>query len=524
MNETHVKSDKKHHDKELYRQMRAVPGETLWKNEVPLFNKATPEERLKKVSVVRAVGAHFATAGTDDQKREVMAWLIGLLHDPAEKVRRYAMAAIPKIGAGQREEKELLALLRKTTNDREKKFLGQTLAKIGGSATLAVVSRVRGLPGHTEQKVKANVARIERPSVIRMHSNFSQFSGLRINLRCRRGLEKILAEEVEERSGKQGKFKIISVRGSVGTVAPAGQFTLADIYAFRCFATAGFVLGTVQAGGDAETIEKLASIIVSPLSYNILTTFTDGSLRYRLEFIARGHQRGAVRQIAGRAYAMNPAILNDSHCALWEIDIYPAGQGAMSVELRPRLSPDLRYYYRTDDIPAASHPPLAACMARLAGKAIDDIVWDPFCGSGLELIEKTLLGGVKSIYGTDLSSEAVAIAKANFAASKEKLVQASFAISDFRNFTRVQGLGPASVTLIITNPPMGRRVRVPNLSGLIADLFAVAAAALKPGGRLVFANPLQIEPRDPSLKLQFRQVIDLGGFDCRLEKYLKAKS
>jgi len=56
---------------------------------------------------------------------------------------------------------------------------------------------------------------------------------------------------------------------------------------------------------------------------------------------------------------------------------------------------------------------------------------------------------------------------------------------------------------------------------LFADLFDVAAAVLKPGGRLVFANPLRIEPTDPSLKFKYRQVIDLGGFDCRLEMYLK---
>jgi len=59
------------------------------------------------------------------------------------------------------------------------------------------------------------------------------------------------------------------------------------------------------------------------------------------------------------------------------------------------------------------------------------------------------------------------------------------------------------------------------MRGLFRDLFAVAAEVLKPGGRLVFANPLRIEPLDPSLKLKYRQVIDLGGFDCRLEMYLK---
>jgi tRNA G10 N-methylase Trm11 len=202
------------------------------------------------------------------------------------------------------------------------------------------------------------------------------------------------------------------------------------------------------------------------------------------------------------------------------MDLLPIGHG-ISVELRPKLTPDPRFTYREDDIRAASHPPLAACMARLSRRVNHEIVWDPFCGSGLELIERARLGGVQSIYGTDLSPDAIAISRANFAAAKVTAVQSKFACCDFRDYVKVEGLGPESVTLIITNPPMGRRIRVPNLRGLFGDLFAVAARVLKPGGRLIFANPLRIEPRDSSLILKYRKVIDLGGFNCRLEMYLK---
>ena len=59
----------------------------------------------------------------------------------------------------------------------------------------------------------------------------------------------------------------------------------------------------------------------------------------------------------------------------------------------------------------------ATVLARLAGAEPDDVVWDPFCGSGLELIERTLLGGVSRIFGTDLSEEAVVIAGQNLAAA-----------------------------------------------------------------------------------------------------------
>jgi tRNA G10 N-methylase Trm11 len=137
------------------------------------------------------------------------------------------------------------------------------------------------------------------------------------------------------------------------------------------------------------------------------------------------------------------------------------------------------------------------------------------------LIERARLGGVQSIYGTDINPDAIAICRANFVAAQVKGVRLRLACCDFRDYAKMEGLGPKSVTLIITNPPMGRRIRVPNLRGLFGDLFAVAAAVLKPGGRLIFANPMRIGPLDPSLQLKYRKVIDLGGFNCRLEMYLK---
>jgi 23S rRNA G2445 N2-methylase RlmL len=252
----------------------------------------------------------------------------------------------------------------------------------------------------------------------------------------------------------------------------------------------------------------------------LLETFTEGSIRYRLDFVDKGHQRGAVRNVVNRAYALCPEILNDAREAPWAMDLHPTGHGT-SVELRPKITPDPRLYYRTDDIPAASHPPLAACMARLAGRMSEEVIWDPFCGSGLELIESALLGGVKGIHGTDLSPAALKIAQANVEAAKLAGVQARFDCVDFHDFVKVPGLGPNSVTLVITNPPMGRRVPVPNLARLIGDLFTVAGQVLKPGGRLVFANPLKVEPQGAPFKLESREVIDLGGFDCRLEKYIK---
>jgi tRNA G10 N-methylase Trm11 len=222
-----------------------------------------------------------------------------------------------------------------------------------------------------------------------------------------------------------------------------------------------------------------------------------------------------VRDIANRAYALCPDLLNDARSAPWAVEIHPH-RGRFAVELRPRFSPDPRFTYRRLDVPAASHPPLAACMARLAGSKRDDVVWDPFCGSGLELIERGLLGGVRKLLGSDRSAEAIDVAKCNLAASGLR-VTSDFFHGDFRN----ANLAPGSISQIISNPPMGRRVPIADLQGLIRDLFDVAARVLQPGGVLVFANPLSSRPSDTRLKLDSTQRIDLGGFDVYLEKFIK---
>ncbi len=516
-----MKSGGKNPAKELYQRLRTLPWEELWNNEVPRFDRATPRERFERVAVIRAVGVVFSESGPAGEKAKVVSWLRNLLRDPEEKIRRYAMAAIPKIGASADDEAELLSLATATASERERKHLSQTLGRIGGVATLKAIKRGAGaLLPQMRQKVEASVARAERPGTIRMDALLSDVAELRVHLRGRRGLEQFVREEVEQCPRTQKKFRVVQVSNGLVVLRPEAAFSAGDIYALRCFSSAGFVLGEVSCPSNARMIEALAQAITSPTAQRIFKTFTDGSMRYRLEFIGKGHQRAAVRAVANAAYARCPEILNDARSATWSVNIHPAGRMASLVELLPKFSPDPRYNYRRRDVPAASHPPLAACMARLAGRANDEIVWDPFCGSGLELIERALLGGVKKLICSDRSADAIVIARENFESAKMRALSAQFACCDFRDYAMIEGMGANIATLIITNPPMGRRVPIRDLRGLIEDLFSVAATVLKPGGRLVLANPVSIIP-PPALRLQFRQVIDLGGFDVRLEKYVK---
>lgn len=495
-------------DKELYRQFRTLSWERLWNVEVAQFNGATQDARAGMVALIRAVGVVFLESGPPELRDEVRAWLRALLADPHEKIRRYAMNALPKVGAGNEEEERMLKMLRSTDIEREKKFLTGALEKIGGERTLTLV---RGHLPQTEQKTRAALARSGNPGVLRRDGILEKIEDIQIHLRGRRGLEDVVRREVEESAPTM--FRVVNVTGGLVAIAPLRPFSLGDLYALRCFGTAGFFLGTAAPEG-------LAGIISSPTARKILETFTGGAPRYRLDFVSKGHQRGAVRKLANEVYARCPDILNDPRNALWAMDIHSTGAGE-SVELRPRFSPDPRFAYRVRSLPAASHPPLAASMAWLAGMMHNEIVWDPFCGSGIELIECAKRGGVRWLHGTDLSADAVTAAQLNFAASDTGPVNATFTCTDFRDHAGVEGGGPGQVSLIVTNPPLGMRVPVPNLRELIHDLFDVASRALKAGGRLIFVNPIRLESPHPSLRLQSRRLVDMSGFDCRLEVWLK---
>lgn len=499
--------------KDLYRHYRSVPWLQLWEREVPRFDQATPRDRVRQVALIRALGAGFANSAPTDLQEPVRAWLRGLLQDPEEKVRRYALNALPKTGASETEEKKILSLLQSPATEREKKHVSRALEKIGGAATLAQVCQDPSLPRFTEQRAKANLARQFHPTTIRMDAPLPAGEPISIQLRCRPGFEAILAEELaslplpHQVAGRETGLLRLSV---------PGPFRLSDLYGLRCFSTLSFLLGAVSKKADPDSISAIARALTSPLSRRILSAFTQGPLRYRLEFMALGHRRGLVHAVVKKAYELWPELLNDSREAPWAVEIHPSRTG-QTVELRPRLTPDPRFPYRQKDVPAASHPPLAAALARWARPLPDEVVWDPFCGSGLELIERTRLGGVRRVLGTDLSPAAIEAARINWNAAGPTATSADFHRGDFRDFSKIRGWAPASVSLILTNPPLGKRVPIPDRQALFRDLYAAAASALRPGGRMVWINPLKTGPTERSLRLESSQHVDLGGFACRLE-------
>ncbi len=492
---------------EIYRALRGLGWERLWGVEVPKFNEGSAAYRVANVALVRAVGVVFLESGDTSRRDAVLDWLRGLLHDPEERIRRYAMAALPKIGAPLEVERELAVIARKAGGERERRHVGRALAKVGGSDSLGVLDV---LSGGVAQKIKACAAR-EAGASVRLDAEVP--AGTSLQLRGRRGMEGFVRSEFDENHRLHRMMRLRGVQKGVVGLEAMGKFTLGDVFSLRCFGTAGFVLGEVERDWDA-----VARVIACERSFGIVEALTVGVPRYRLEFVGEGHRRGAVAAIAERVHELRPEMLNDARSAVWAVELHPLGN-RLSVEMRPRLVPDPRFDYRVADVPAASHPPLASAMARLAehGKS----VWDPFCGSGLELIERARLGGVRCVYGSDLSREAVRIAGANMDAAGVRGARV-LKCCDFREFPRLARVRPGELDCIITNPPLGRRVPVPDLEAMIGDLFALAGDLLRPGGVMVLANPVGMAASQASrLRRDFSQRVDFGGFDCRIERYRK---
>lgn len=501
----------------LYRELRQLSAEELWRTEVPRFNRAPARERVQRVAVIRAVGVVIGSTGTPELLSAAREWVRSLLTDPEEKVRRYAMSALPKLGAGVEEEHTVLSLAERPVSAKEKGQAARTLGLIGGVASLASLgSRDEADLAPMRQRIEARLARGLGTS-LRLDSPVAGWRGMEVNLHSRSGLEEWVAEEVRTDGILRRCCRVVRLDPGQCRLAMTGPFSLADLYRSRCFETVAFHLGEVSLVAPGDPIATVADLVASSRVESLLRSVTEGALRYRASLAEDSGAVFSIRPLADAVFRRNPRLLNDARQALWNLVLREVG-GRVLVELAPKLVPDPRRAFRRGDVPAASHPPLAAALARLAGGGPAGTVWDPFCGSGLELIECGLLGGVKRLVGSDLSEAALEVAQRNLEAAHLGRVETVLLHGDFQDVAQ-RDLSPGSVDVVITNPPLGMRIRVNDLRGLLGGLLAVAATVLRPGGRLVFPNPVRGLPVPPELQRDYSRAVDMGGYRCWLERY-----
>jgi 23S rRNA G2445 N2-methylase RlmL len=335
----------------------------------------------------------------------------------------------------------------------------------------------------------------------------------RVHLHCRAGLEEILAGELKALRGPPLAPRVVAP----GRVEARLAGPLARLLGARTWYAVAFPL---DAGAERDPARALVHALTSPEALRILRAYTDGPLRYRIEWASGGHRRGQTFQAAKEAAARAPELLNDPTASLWEVVVREDDR--ITVELSPRGLADDRFAWRQEHVPASSHPTIAAALARLGGARDDDVVWDPFAGAGSELVERARLGPFTRLIGTDLDGAALARARANLDAAGVK--GAELLPRDACDFAP-----DAPVTLLLTNPPMGRRVLDKHRTTALFERFVPhACEALAPDGRFVWVTPrgelcARLCERH-GLRTTLRRRLDMGGFDAELQCFVKEPS
>ena len=438
--------------------------------------------------------------------------LLGCLADADPRARRNAIVALGKL-ADPAVAAALVAHARVETSTPHLRSLVEALGKCGDEQALAWLDglddpdpELQRLRGRARIMLGRSLGRETSDAAI---DDDAVANAPRVMIAtCRPGLEDILVSSLDA--------AVAAAVAGPGKVALKSAGPLRTLGRARTLMTLGFPLARTRlAAGPDALVEALTAALTGPEAREIFSTWSKGQVRYRLAWARGGHRRAVVWKVAAAVGRVRPDLINDPTASPWEV-VVDDGRGELQVELRPRWT-DTRFAYRVGDVPAASHPTIAAALAMLGGVRPDDVVWDPFTGSGLELVERGLLGPYARLVGTDLDKKALVTATANLAAAG--LERYELHEADATTYV------PADVSLIITNPPMGRRVQRGDVAPLLTDFLRHAASVLRPGGRLVWISPLprvtQAAARSAGLVCRRAQPLDMGGFMAQLEVWVR---
>lgn len=438
-----------------------------------------------------------------------LAWLLEALGDDDVKTRRTAARGLGKLPKAKAIAEALTKAFDEARTDDDKEALALALGKAGSET--AQKRLAEGAHGRASLIASREVARRAPQSIDRARSLTAPRA---IRFHVRSGLEEVLRGELAERLGAS-KFV------APGVVEAELSAKLADALSVRIATHVGFALQPVERTGDlaADVARALGSSDALDLFRTFTKTFEDAPVRFRVDFVHGGHRRAVVWRIAELVHEKLPELLNDPTDSTWEVVVDEAGD-KVRVELVPRAYVDERFAYRQDMVAASSHPTIAAALARVAPRSERDIVWDPFAGAGAELVERARLGPYARLAGTDIDPNAIAAARKNLA--RAGITGASLEIADCMT------LAPEGVNLILTNPPMGRRVHRGTHIDLLERFVGHAARSLVPGGALVWLvpEPRAIEQRAAAAGLALDRAItvDMGGFPAELTVFVKRPS
>jgi tRNA (guanine6-N2)-methyltransferase len=154
--------------------------------------------------------------------------------------------------------------------------------------------------------------------------------------------------------------------------------------------------------------------------------------------------------------------------------------------------------YKVAHLPGSLRPAVAAALGWLSQPCPDDIVLDPFCGTGTVLIERAHLARYRSLIGCDRAPEALAAACQNVGPRYQPVELHSW------DATAIP-LPDRSVTRVITDLPWGTRHGSHEENRrLYPRVFSEFRRVVQPGGRIVVLTGETRLMSSPAVHQQFR--------------------
>ncbi|HSS00795.1 MAG TPA: HEAT repeat domain-containing protein, partial [Kofleriaceae bacterium] len=298
----------------------------------------------------------LARAGDDHARTAVIAHA----SDAAPRVRRAAVVALGKLGGDDARQVLLARWDAGDATPDERRALAEALGKVGGDDALA---RLRALETGDDAELLRRRDRAvlmadrsaKRDTESQIAVDTAPPAPVTIQLGCRAGLGGLLLEELAALGLVP---RTIAARGAQQPGEPRETelrlaAPLGSLFASRLWATIGVPIRLAPASDLAASITQT---IIAPSTRALLRAWTRGPIRWRLGF-AHGHKRAIVWRVARDVTAAAPELINDPTATTWDVLI---DDEAGSLALVPRRLDDPRFAYRVADVPAASHPTVAA--------------------------------------------------------------------------------------------------------------------------------------------------------------------
>lgn len=327
--------------------------------------------------------------------------------------------------------------------------------------------------------------------------------GLQAELITARHLEEALVQELRS-AGFTGEVK---APGRVAVTLTSYKSLLQA----RSWREVLFPMLTFQA--PPERWGKIIGKRVLPNLVELLHKVYEGEppYAYRIELKANVDRGTVSRQIASALE--HEDLVNSTSDYDTELRVEQHGRST-TIYLKLCTLPDPRFSYRTGTVAASIHPANAAAVMEWAGSYLKAgaSVLDPCCGSGTMLIERARFDTCGSLFGIDISREAIRIAENNAEAAG---LDAKFIVKDCRQFEAKERFDE-----VISNLPFGNRVgdHETNLA-LYEALFDALPRWLKSGGTAVLYTMEvgllrdEIKKHRRTMRLLAETRTEAGGLD-----------